>query len=77
MYVRSRGRESRGGGGAGDVRQQVSDMKTMQCTNVWTCEVIVLSDPDVASRDTDLLTSELFAVLDILTHQASWDKTNV
>ena len=63
MYVRSRGRESRGRGGAGDVRQQVSDTKTTQCTNVWTCEVIVLSDRDVASRDTNLLTSELFTDL--------------
>ena len=62
-YVRGRGRENRGGGGAGDVRQQVSDMKTTQCTNVWTCEVIVLSDHDVASRDTNLLTSELFTDL--------------
>ena len=59
------------------MRQQVSDMKTTQCTNVWTCEVIVLSDHDVASRDTNLLTSELFTVLDILTHQAPRVRTNV
>ena len=58
------------GGGAGDMRHQMSYMKTTQCTHVWTCEVVVLSDRDGESRGTNLLTSELFTVFDILTHTA-------